>query len=358
MVGEFRNYPALAQLQTSTDLACDVYVIDIDTDPHVALDLVEGLSVQDSSVTVMVSSTKDDPDVLVRTMRAGARELLRHDISAPIIAEALIRAAARRNEKARPKRTSGKVIVFWGAKGGVGVTTLASSFAVALRGESEREVVLVDFDVQLGDVSVSLGIKPKFTLQDALTDTRRLDRDFVSTLLSDHVSGVSVLSAADEYNPSRTVPTEGFDQLFRILRDEFPYVVVDAGPSLGASAEALMRVADMIYLVAQIDVPAVRNAQRMLAYMEGIGLQRVEVILNRFEARKVDIDDQLLTKALGLHPKWKVPNDFAAARRAQNTGKPLIQEKSAVSKVIIEMARAISGLAPVKEKRKAFGLFG
>jgi len=186
---EFGAYPNIAHLAKVTDADCDVVVIDLDSDPEVALDLVESVCSQNAVLTVMAYSSKGQPDLLVRCMRAGAREFLTDPLSPPAVAEALIRASARRMETDRRKKVSGKMLVFLGAKGGVGVTTLAGNFAVALQKESGREVVLVDLNLQLGDAALVLGLRPRFTILDAMRNANRLDTDFVSTLLAEHSSG-------------------------------------------------------------------------------------------------------------------------------------------------------------------------
>src|SRR5260370_33749566 len=143
------------------------------------------------------------------------------------------------------------MLVFLGAKGGTGVTTLASNFAIALQKESGREVVLVDLDVQLGDVSLVLSLTPKFTILDALRNGNRLDSDFVSTLLAEHSSGISVLTAADEDHPLTPLEDGSLGKLMYILRDQFPYVVVDAGGGAGRAGDRLLERATWVCLGAQ-----------------------------------------------------------------------------------------------------------
>ena len=108
----------------------------------------------------MIYSRTAHPDLLVRCMRAGAREFLTEPISQDALAEALIRAAARRYELDRSKKLTGQMLVFLGTKGGSGVTTLATNFAIALTRESGKKVAIVDLNLQLGDVSLTLGIDP------------------------------------------------------------------------------------------------------------------------------------------------------------------------------------------------------
>ena len=356
---EFSAYPNIINLSKVTDTDCEVVVVDLDSDPEVALDLVESVCSQNPSLTVMAYSAKGEPALLVRCMRAGAREFLTDPLSPEVLTEALIRASARRQETDRRKKVSGKMLMFLGSKGGSGVTTLASNFAIALQKESGREVVLVDLDVQLGDVSLVLGITPKFTIVDALRNTQRLDADFVSTLLTTHRSGVSVLAASDQYHPISSLEDGGLGKLMYILRDQFPYVVVDAGSSLARAGDLLLELADSVYLVTQVDVPSLRNANRLITYMDGARdpQRRVELVLNRFEPRRLDIDEEHISKALTRPVQWKISNDFAGVRRSQNTGTPLALEDSPISRTLHAMARAACGKVSDTEKKKRFGLF-
>jgi pilus assembly protein CpaE len=356
---EFSAYPNVGHLAKVTDADCDVVVIDIDSDSEVALDLVESICSQNPALTVMAYSSKGEPDLLVRCMRAGAREFLTDPLSATTLTEALIRASARRLETDRRKKVSGKMLVFLGAKGGTGVTTLASNFAIALQKESGREVALVDLDVQLGSVSLVLGIKPKFTILDALRNANRLDSDFVSSLLTEHSSGLLVLAASDQYHSPADLEDNSLGKLIYILRDQFPYVVVDGGSSLGKGGDIALELADSIYIVTQVDVPSLRNANRLIAYMDRMGnsQRRVEVVLNRFDPRRTEIDDERIAKALSRPLQWKVPNDFAGVRRAENTGVPLAMEDSSVSRALHQMARQACGKIPDGQKKKRFGLF-
>ena len=356
---EFAAYPNVAHLSKVIEAECDVTVIDIDSDPEVALDLIESICGESPAMTVMAYSSKGEPDLLVRCMRAGAREFLKDPLSSTTLTEAMIRAAARRLETDRRKKVSGKMLVFLGAKGGTGVTTLASNFAIALQKESGREVVLVDLDVQLGCVSLVLGLQPKFTILDALRNAERLDADFISTLLTEHSSGVSVLAASDQYHSFSVLDDNSLGKLIYILRNQFPYVVVDGGSSLGQGGGILLELADSIYLVTQVDVPSLRNANRLIAHVDRMGnsQRRVEIVLNRFDPRRTEIDEDRIAKALAHPLRWKVPNDFAAVRRSENTAVPMALENSPVSRILHQMARAASGKVVEDEKKRRFGLF-
>jgi pilus assembly protein CpaE len=350
-------YPAYNQVLSLIDLDCDAFIIELDTDPAAALDLVQAICSQKLSATVMVYAKDRQPDMLIRSMQAGAREFLSGAIAPEVLTEALVRAVARRAESTARRKPHGKVFVYWGAKGGSGVTTLATNFAIALRRETGGEVALLDLNPQLGDIAVLLGVVPRFTIAEAFLNSQGLDEEFVSTLVTEHHSGVSVLAAPDTYSCSIPADDRSVEKLIDLVAKRFPYVVIDAGPGLGGAAKSLFQAASTIYLVTQLDILSLRNTQRFLAHLRQFGEPRVELVINRFESRKVEFDDERLTKTLGLRPQWKIPNDFSAVRRASNMGTPLVSEKLPISQALRDMARAACGKLPENEGKKSFRLF-
>jgi pilus assembly protein CpaE len=350
-------YPNYNAILTLAETECDAILVELDTDSDTALDVVEAICARKPAATVMVYSNRSDAHLVMASMRAGAREFLSGTIAPEVLSDALLRAAARRIEVG-VKRTQGKVLVFWGAKGGSGVTTLATNFAIALHRESGGEVALADLHPQLGEVSVLLGLTPRFTVADALQNPNRLDGDFVQTLVTEHRSGISVLAAPDTYTLPVPPEARAVTKLMELVGSRFPYVVVDAGLGMGHCAEALFRSAATVYLVAQADIPSLRNCQRLIAYLANFSGVSVELVINRFEPRKMEFDEERMNKAIGMPAKWKVPNDYAAARRAANAGTPLEGERSPISDVLRQMARAAAGKLPEGERKKSFKLFG
>ena len=202
-------------------------------------------------------------------------------------------------------------------------------------------------------------MKPKFSVRDALANSHRLDSEFVSTLLDIHSSGLSVLSASDEYSPAETVEDGGLEKLLYILQDQFAYLVVDGGSAAATGNLAMAELADAIYLVTQVDVPSLRNSQRVISHLQSRMPEgrRFEVVVNRYDGRKIEISQEDIEKTLFAPVKWKVPNDYPSVHRSQNTGTPLIAEKSPISKVLTQMAKAACGKDDDTPKRR-FSLFG
>jgi pilus assembly protein CpaE len=186
----------------------------------------------------------------------------------------------------------------------------------------------------------------------ALQNADRLDSTFLSRLLAKHSSGLSVLAAPDNYS-STQISDESVNKLITVARQDFDYVVVDAGSASGINYPALFEGATTIYLVTQVSIPELRNANRLISAFFARDPGRLEVVLNRYATRAASIDEENIRKALTLEPKWKVPSDYPAVKRAQNTASALVATDSAISRVVRQMARTACGL-PAEKKKKGF----
>ena len=356
IVRELKAYPGLDDLPRLLEVHYDVVIIELDTDPEHALDLVEAICAANSA-TVMVYSAQSDTTLLVRCMRAGAREFLSLPISAGAIEEALVRAMVRRPAVRTARKATGKLIVFIGAKGGSGVTTIATNFAVAMTQESQLSTLLIDLDLPMGDAALSLGVHPEFSVANALENFHRLDPNFLSKLVTKHNSGLSVLATPDAYVPIQAT-AQAVEKLVTVARQTYDCVIVDAGSNISPAIHAMFVEASIVYLVTQVSVPALRNSNRLIAeFFTAAGI-KPEVVLNRFTQRPLGIDDKEIGKALTLLPQWKVPSDYQTAQLAQNTASALALKDSSISRVIRQMARVACGMPMNREKKKGFSLFG
>ena len=353
---EFPAYPDLDDVPRLLEGDYDVIIVELDSNPEHALDLVESIC-GNSSITVMVYSARTDPEMLVRCMRAGAREFLTEPIALNTIAEALVRASVRRPAVRPARKTAGKLLVFIGAKGGSGVTTVASNFAVSLAQQSGQKTVLIDLNLPFGDAALDLGINAQYSTANALQNVVRLDFHFLSSMLTRHSSGLMVLAAPDRYTQVEA-SDETVRKLFTVARQNFDYVVVDAGSRFGSSGKALFEDSSMVYLVTQVGITELRNSNRLITELLKVNGNRLEIVLNRYTPRSLGIDEESITKALTMPAQWKIPSDFPAARNAQNTATPLALEDSPISRVIRQMTRTACGLSANPEKKKRFNLFG
>jgi Flp pilus assembly CpaE family ATPase len=354
-IREFSSYPAsLDEVPKLLEPHYDVVIIDLDALPEYALELVENICAHDTA-TVMVYSLKADSELLVRCMRAGAREFLTLPFVQNTVAEALVRASVRRPATRVPKKAGGRLLAFLGAKGGDGVTTLACNFAVSLAQESSQSTLLIDLDLPLGDAALNLGVMAEYSTINALENSSRLDSSFLSKLLVKHSSGVSVLAAPGRF-PSFDASNEEIDKLIAVARQDFDNVVIDMGSRLDLTGTSLFKDGSTIYLVIQAGIAGLRNSNRLISQYFTTDIPKLEIVLNRYQSRTLGVAEDQITKALTRPAQWKIPNDYAAVRRMQHTAIPLAMEDSPISRVIRQMARTACGLPAIQEKGTGFSL--
>jgi pilus assembly protein CpaE len=360
-VREFRAYPSgMDDVPRLLEQHFDVVMIDLDSSPEYALELVEAICAN-SQATVMVYSELTNPDLLVRCMRAGAREFLTLPFTPGVMAEALVRASARRSAVRPARKTAGKLLVFLGAKGGSGTTTIACNFAVSLAKLAESQgtkqtTLLIDLDLPLGDAALNLGIVAEYSTINALQNANRLDSNFLATLLIKHSSGVSVLAAPGKF-PQYQASNDQIDKLLAVARQDFDNVVVDVGSRLDMTGTALFKEATTIYLITQVGIPELRNSNRLISQFFTAGGPKLEIVINRWAPRALGVAEEHITKALTRPATWKMPDDYATVRRMQNTATPLALEDSAISRMIRQMAQSVCGEPEKTEKKKGFSLF-
>jgi pilus assembly protein CpaE len=290
-------------------------------------------------------------------MRAGAREFLTQPITSSMIVEAMIRASVRRPTSRILKKSVGKLLVFAGAKGGSGVTTVASNFAVALSQESGQKTLLIDLNLPLGDAALELGVTAQYSTANALQNFKRLDSNYLSQLLVKHKLGLSVLAAPDKYSPAQH-SNEAVEKLLSVARQDFDYVVVDAGSRFDSIDQALFPRGATVYFVLQVSISQLRNANRLITELLLSKAAKVEVVLNRYTPRVLEIDEASIAKALTVPVAWKIPNDYQTVQNAQNAANPLVLEDSPIARVIRQMTRTACGLPTDTEKKKRFKVFG
>jgi pilus assembly protein CpaE len=360
-VTEVPSYPdELLELPRLLEENYDVILIEMDSNPEAALRLVELIGAQNSG-TVMVYSSQTNPEMLVRCMRSGAREFLPMPFTPGAMEEALVRASVRRPKVVTRTIRAGRLLVFMGAKGGVGVTSIATNFAVALAQVPHQKTLLIDLDLPLGDAALNLGVTSDFSTIDALQAVDRLDAAFLSKLLVKHRSGLRVLAAPGRF-PKYEPSAEAIERLIAVARREFDCVVVDVGSHLDPIGTPLHRDATAIYLVTQAGIPELRNANRLISQVFNTNGPKLELVLNRFQSR-TGIADKHITEALTRPANWKVPNDHALVRKMQIDASPLVLSDNSIARTIREMAQAANGKTEEpedskKKKKKGLGIFG
>ena len=300
----------------------DLFVIDARADSAGAMARVESLRAASGTSGIFVVAREPNPDQILQSMRAGANEFFTFPPPEETFFEAIRRTASRRSAAGHGQ--SATTLVFFGAKGGAGTTTVAVNCAVELARLSGQRTIIVDLKPGLGEVGLFLGVRSRYTLVDALDNMNRLDAEFLRELAAKHKSGLEILAGSDNFDRPSAADGPAIEEILRHLREEYEYVVIDAGSQINTGAAASLFTADTIGLVANPDVPSIRNAQRLLDRVRQMGASadRVRLLLNR-AAEPFPIPPAQIEAAVGHPIDHMFPSDYKTVSGALNSGVPL-----------------------------------
>jgi pilus assembly protein CpaE len=270
-----------------------------------------------------------DQDLLLQAMRAGASDIIKWPLDRAALGQALERIAALQLRK-QGGAVQRRVITVFSNKGGSGVSTIATNLAVSLRRRTQREVALVDFDYQSGDVAFFLRIDPKRSLGDIVA-APRVESAIVQDTLTKHESGVYVLPQPEQLDRVEGITAEHVGPVLDILAKTFDIVVVDAPHVFNEVSLEIFDRTSTIILLAELSVPSIRAARRSLEIFDKLNFlavpDRVRVVVNRYSDQGAVTIGQL-EETLGLPVFASVANDFFAVSEAINLGRPLCGEKA------------------------------
>jgi pilus assembly protein CpaE len=318
-----------------------------------ALEAAEKIKIEYPRTSVFVTASDPGADVILMAMRAGASEFLSRPVSGTDLGAGLKKLGSLLERDAAVSTEAGKVVTVFSNKGGVGATTIAANLAVSLAQETDQKVVIADLDLELGDVTMFLNMKPRYTIMDVVSRGPRLDSSSVHSALAKHDSGVFVLGEPAKPEDAEAITPEQVGQLLTHLRRMFSYVVVDTAHTFEERTLEVLDVSDLILLVVLLDLPNIRNVQRCLDVFDripGYDSDKVKLLVNRY-VPDLQIGTPQVQQALKTEVYWKIPNDYGPVISSVNSGTPLVMMdgESPVSASFKNLARDIAGLPPLEE---------
>ena len=361
----------------SKELKPDVVLMDInmpDMDGIIATELIR----QNNPATqIIILSVQGDPNYMRRAMLAGARDFLTKPPSVDELTAAIRRAGKMAHEErskaavvsvAGPVAVSaahaaqGKVIVVYSPKGGTGVTTAAINLAVALQSE-DNPVVLVDGNLQFGDLAVFLNEQVRNSILDLASRADELEADLVRSVLIHHTaSGVRLLAAPTRPEYAENVNGEQFTKVLKFLRTMFSYIIVDASSILTDVVLAAMDTSDLVILLTTQEIPAIKSARLYLDLADVLGIERRRIlfVMNRFDKRINILPEKIgesfkqeMVAVIPFDDRVVVPSvnrgvPFMLADRNQLVARSILKLAEVVRQRIAEMVGETTDVAPAK----------
>lgn len=306
-----------------------VALIDASVDVERGFRIAEDFDSMRPEVAVVFYGDLDERSA-ARAMQLGVRDVLRTNDEDDRIREAVkwaLEVAERRQRTMVADSSRGvdrRLIMVISPKGGAGKTTVATNLAVGIAQRAPREVVLVDGDLQFGDVANALRLHPETTIRDAISGGLH-DVTEVKVHLLPHASGLFALCAPEVPGVADEITPQAFAKAVSMLIPEFQYVIVDTDPGLGERTLAVMDHATDLVFVAATDVASVRGLHKTIDALDRIGMSGSQrhFLLNRSDA-KVGLKVEDIAATLGMDPDVLVPSSRSVPI-SMNRGTPLLE---------------------------------
>lgn len=336
----------------------EVVFLDLEEDPVLGCKLAQFLTESTPQRKIVATGKESSPELLMAAMQAGVNEFL----PKPATPESLQGILQRLRRKLGTttadgsRREPGKLLAFFAAKGGAGSTTVATNLGIQIHRLTGKRTVVVDLDLELGEIALFLGIEPRFSFVDLARNFHRMDAELLASFIECHPSGVHVLSAPYHPEKAESISADQIRQILTFLRQHYDYVVVDTSNSFTPRTMTALEMADDVFLVANVDLPSLRNIQRcqhLLSRMNGRD-RDLKLIVNRHQPEAdITLDD--VEQALGLDVYWTLPNDYEAVIYSINTGQPVIlDERCAYAHELQALGAKIAGLPGVVGNRRGW----
>lgn len=317
-----------------------------------AVRFIERLNAECPTTTIISAAQDASPDLIIGSLRAGAREFLKIPISGEELRTVLDRVSEFSNKQlVETPAKKGRMIAVFSSKGGCGTSFIATNFAAA----TNSKTILVDLNLQAGDLPLFMGVDPKYSIADMVEKRNRLDQDLINTLVTPYSQHLSLLAAPREADSADEIEPQHIFEVLQKLREHFDYVVLDPQHTFDSITLAALDQADDIVLILTLDIPAIRSTQRALEIFDRLGYPRkkVRIVVNRW-SKQIDLDLRQVEKFLGEPVVGFVPSDYQTAVSSINLGTPLVQAEpgSKIAAEIRRIAQEISlGVAPLNEAK-------
>lgn len=350
-------YDLFAQLNQERP---EVLILGPDVPVDEALRLAMVLDVQAPDLTVLLVS-EPDPDFILQAMRAGVRDILSPSADPDqmrVLLEHACQSFANRHRSEPSQHADngkGTVIGVFSPKGGVGKTTIATNVAVGLGKIAPMSVVIVDLDLQFGDVASGLYLNPVHSVTDAVSPAASQDTLVLKAFLTVHPASIYALCAPVSPVEADFITPEQITRLLEQLADEFQYVVVDTAPGLPEIGLAAMEACTDVIWVTAMDIPSVRGLRSGLDILRQLDImpEGRHVVLNMADP-KCGLSVQDVESTLGAPVDVSVPRSRAVAF-STNRGVPVLQEarKDPAVKGLNQLVERFSPAGRAKTQRKA-----
>lgn len=340
--------------------AIDVLVVGPDIDPAQWFDLASGLEIAHPGLVVVLAADPA-PEVTLAALRSGIRDVLDPALETRDLVVALEKAAntaaARRSlavpAEAQETHPHGRVVSVMSPKGGVGKTTVATNLALGLARVAPKGAVIVDLDLQFGDVGSGLGLEPAHTITDAVQGAAAADAMVLKSYLTPHPSGVYALCAPLHPAEADLIKPADVAALVHQLSLEFPFVILDTSPGLGEVVLTVLELATDAVWVCGMDIPSIRGLNHGLEVLRQLDLMPdTSTMVVNFADKRSGLSVKDIESTVGLPVEVVLPHSRAVPFTT-NAGVPILQagRRDPVTKGLgVLVSKIVAGPTPTSTR--------
>lgn len=332
-------------------------IISLGAESEQGIKFIKRLNSEFPRIAIISAAHNASRDLLLQSLRAGAREFLQLPVASQELGTVIDRVAEFCESHVEAPKKKGRMIAVFSSKGGCGTSFMATNIAAC----AGAPTILVDLNLQAGDLPLFLGVNPKYSFADMAENRNRLDEELIKSFATPYSTNLSLLAAPREADSADEIEPEHVFDVLQRLRESYAYVVLDPQHTFDSITLAALDQADEILLVLTLDIPAIRSTQRALEIFDRLGYPRkkIRIVVNRW-SKQIDLDLQQVEKFLGEPVIGFVPSDYQTAVSSINLGQPLVHSdgNSRIALEIKRIARIVSGgavpVTDVTNERRTF----
>ncbi len=355
----------------------DILLMDINMPKMDGITATEKISLKFPKAAIIIMSVQGEQEYLKKAMVAGAREYMVKPFSTDELVGTIRKVydfeQKRRLQLIEPAivkemQRDPRIIAVFSTKGGVGKTTIATNLAVSLAQQTRKKVVIMDLDLQFGDVAVMLNVTPKRTITELIQDINQMDPELLEGYLVAHPTGVKVLPCPTRPEYAELITGAHVEKILSVLKQSYDYIVIDTPPFFNETTLSALDLCHQILLIVALDLPTIKNVKLGLEVLDSLHLKgKVKLILNR-SSNDIGIRCEDMEESLGLKVAGHIPSDGRIVIASVNKGNPFVvtNPNAKITENIRELGEMVmlgdsksKSNAPAEEKKGLLGrLFG
>ncbi len=311
-------------------------VITVETDnSEKEFALIKQLAATCPETAIITAAHDASPALILGSMRSGAREFIQLPIIPDEFRTVIDRVMEFRAAVENSSKKNARCIAVFSGKGGAGVSFFSTNLAAAM----DVQTLLIDLNLQAGDAASFLGLDPKYSLADFLSNRARLDDALISSFVTPHSANLSLLAAPLEAHEAEDIRPPDVMEALHLLGQRYECIVLDLQHTFDPVTVAALDLCDDVLLLLTLDIPGIRGTKRALKVFDRLGYPRekVHVVVNRW-SKNIDVELKKVETHLNEQLIGFVPNDYRKVMESINLGRPLVQADPS-SKITTEIKR-------------------